>query len=252
MSNDTKIIISLLSIVLVVALAGSIATVVVQKTGGGVVVTQTASPVVSPAQNTSPAGLTVSPAGVTVNAPAGETGATGATGASGETLGAFTSYEPTYTKISGNVAVGGSFYSIYSYDAFQAGSGAAFTMATGTAKWVWTNANSDKADALCHGADAATFATSTLTFTPTIVYSLGTSTIATGYGSTGANLLSSTTVASSTSPVVTALTYTKDFVVRYGESIVGNLFDGNLTVASSTYLSGITIRPQITCALMGK
>jgi hypothetical protein len=249
MSNDTKIIISLLSIVLVVALAGSIATVVVQKTGGGVVVTQTASPVVSPAQNTSPAGLTVSPAGVTVNAPAGETGATGATGASGDSLGAFTSYEPTYTKISGNVAVGGSFYTGYSYDDGEAGAGAAFTMATGTTKWIWTNANTDKADALCRGASSAIYATSTPGFAPAIVFSLGTSTSATGYAT---NLLASTTVASSTVGRVIPLTYTSDFVVRYNESIVGALSDANGGVSSSTAYTATTIRPQISCSLMGK
>jgi hypothetical protein len=223
---------------------------VVQKTGGGVVVTQTASPVVSPAQNTSPAGLTVSPAGVTVNAPAGETGATGATGASGDSLGAFTSYEPTYTKISGNVAVGGSFYTGYSYDDGEAGSGAAFTMATGTAKWIWTNANTDKADALCRGGSSAVFATSTSGFSPTVQFSLGTSTSATGYAT---NLLASTTLASSTPPRVIPLTYTGEFVVRYNESIVGALSDTySGTAASSTYYSLISIRPQISCSLMGK
>jgi hypothetical protein len=118
----------------------------------------------------------------------------------------------------------------------------AFTMATGTAKAVYTNTYGP---AVCGGANGAIFASST-PFAPSIRLALGTSTSATGYST---NLLASTTVATSTRtliPLTSSL-----FVLNPGDSIVGAISDITNTEASSTYMANWTVSFSLECRLIG-
>uniref|UniRef100_A0A6M3IS39 Uncharacterized protein n=1 Tax=viral metagenome TaxID=1070528 RepID=A0A6M3IS39_9ZZZZ len=78
--------------------------------------------------------------------------------------------------------------------------------------------------------------------------SLGTSTAVTG---AGINLLSTTTVAT-TSDTVLTMTYTKPFMLANNESIIGYFADVDAN-ASSTYFSSTywELRAEIPCTLMG-
>ncbi|KKU09803.1 MAG: hypothetical protein UX13_C0030G0005 [Candidatus Woesebacteria bacterium GW2011_GWB1_45_5] len=120
---------------------------------------------------------------------------------------------------------------------------ASFTTATGTAKAVYTNPSNDM---VCDGRSAYVQAIGT-TFAPSLVFSLGTSTSATGYST---NLIASTTVATTTN-YFAATTYTSPFRLKSGESIVGALSDITNSEASSTYYSNWTIQAGVHCWTMG-
>jgi hypothetical protein len=120
-----------------------------------------------------------------------------------------------------------------------------FTIATGTAKAVYTN---QTGSTMMCDADSGYVIPVGTTFAPSIVFSLGTSTSATGYA---ANLLSSTTVATTTSPVV-SLTYALPFKLANGDSIVGAISDYSAAIASSTYFSNWTAEFAVHCWTTGR
>jgi len=131
-----------------------------------------------------------------------------------------------------------------------------FTIATGTAAAVYTNATNKTGKMMCDGASGMVFLTANGTFAPSLTFSLGTSTAAT-YQTSGANLIASTTLATSTTAydrVVAFKTVSRfPFELSSGESIVGQLFDGTTGVASTTYLSNWTnMEFSVHCWVTGK
>ena len=153
-------------------------------------------------------------------------------------------YDESYTNFT-KLNVTDTFNTSLSFDPFIVGN-TNLTIATGTSKFVWTAT----VDTLCSGSLASMLASSTDAYklAPAIVFSMGTSTSATGYAT---NLIASTTTAS-TSPVsIVALTYTKNFFLRAGESITGAISD-YMPTASSTDYSRIILRPSIPCWEMGQ
>jgi hypothetical protein len=146
-----------------------------------------------------------------------------------------------------DITTNGILTTAYSYDGFVAGN-TNMTIATGTDEFVYTNTTG--IDMLCNGSDTSVFASSTLPFTPTIQFAFGTSTSATGYST---NLFASTTIASTSVPIVAMASKTVNFVLSAGSSIVGSLSDTySGTAASSTYYGGIIVRPSFPCWLMGQ
>lgn len=118
-----------------------------------------------------------------------------------------------------------------------------FSVATGTAKAVYTNSFSDQ---MCDAESGFIDAVASGAQAPSLVLSLGTTTSATGYS---AGLLSSTTLATSTSPVL-PLTYTVPFKLKNGESIVGALSDANGIISSSTNYSNWDIDFGVHCWML--
>lgn len=118
-----------------------------------------------------------------------------------------------------------------------------FTVATGTAKAVYTNPSNDM---VCDGRSGFFQGIGT-TFAPSLVVAFGTSTSATGYST---NLLASTTLATTTNQFF-AETFATPFRLKSGESIVGALSDITNTEASSTYYSNWTMQYGVHCWTMG-
>ena len=142
---------------------------------------------------------------------------------------------------SGNLAVTGTTTITKSPDGFVAYMG--FTMATGTAKAVYTNPSSD----LVCDARSGAFTGLGTTFAPSLVVALGTSTTATGYS---VSLLASTTLATTTDNFF-GTTYTAPFRLRSGDSIVGALSDLAGMTASSTYYSNWSMGYGVQCRVAG-
>ena len=142
---------------------------------------------------------------------------------------------------SGNLAVTGTTTITKSPDGFVAYMG--FTMATGTAKAVYTNPSSDL---VCDGRSAYFQGIGT-TFAPSLVVAFGTSTSATGYST---NLLASTTLATTTNQFF-AETFVTPFRLKSGESIVGALSDITNSEASSTNYSNWSMQYGVQCWVMG-
>ena len=115
-----------------------------------------------------------------------------------------------------------------------------FTVATGTAKAVFTN--NFTTDLMCD-ADSAFIDVVGTSQAPSIIISLGTTTSATGYAT---GLLASTTLATTTSPII-PLTYAVPFKLANGNSIVGALSDNNGIISSSTNYSNWDIDFGIHC-----
>lgn len=118
------------------------------------------------------------------------------------------------------------------------------TVATGTAKAVYTNTGSPM---MCDADSGAVYFKSN-GFSPSLVVSMGTSTSATGYAT---NLLASTTVATTTTAVV-PLTYAVPFVLGNNQSLVVALSDITNANASSTYYSNWAIEMGIQCRTLGR
>ena len=118
-----------------------------------------------------------------------------------------------------------------------------FTMATGTAKAVYTNPSSDL---VCDGRSGYFQGVGT-TFAPSLVVAFGTSTSATGYST---NLLASTTLATTTNQFF-AETFVTPFRLKSGESIVGALSDITNSEASSTNYSNWSMQYGVQCWVMG-
>ena len=118
-----------------------------------------------------------------------------------------------------------------------------FTVATGTAKMVYTNPSNDM---VCDGRSAYVQAIGT-PFAPSLVFAIGTSTSATGYST---NLIASTTVATTTN-YFAATTFVTPFRLKSGESIVGSLSDIDNSAASSTYYSNWNIQFGVHCWTIG-
>lgn len=114
--------------------------------------------------------------------------------------------------------------------------------ATGTAKAVYTNTYGP---AVCTGADGIVWADAT-GFAPSLVFSLGTSTSATGYST---NLLASTTVATSTDTLIRLTNHA--FILGAGESIVGAISDITNALASTTHMSNWSVQFSVKCRLIG-
>ena len=129
-----------------------------------------------------------------------------------------------------------------SFDGFKAWDD--FTVATGTAKAVYTN--STGVDMICDS-DSGYADFDGTTFAPSLVVALGTTTGPTLYS---ANLMSSSTVATTTDAMV-AFTYTVPFRLASGESITASLSDGTTGVASSTYFTNWAIEFGVQCSLAG-
>ena len=117
-----------------------------------------------------------------------------------------------------------------------------FTVATGTAKAVYTNPSSDL---VC--SRNGYFQGIGSTFAPSLVVAFGTSTSATGYST---NLLASTTLATTTNQFFQQ-TYASMFRLKSGESIVGALSDISNSEASSTYYSNWSMQYGVHCWIMG-
>ena len=143
--------------------------------------------------------------------------------------------------LSSTLAVTGTTTITKSPDGFVAYMG--FTMATGTAKAVYTNPSSDL---VCDGRSAYLQAIGT-TFAPSLVVAFGTSTSATGYST---NLLASTTLATTTNQFF-AETFVTPFRLKSGESIVGALSDITNSEASSTYYSNWSMEYGVHCWVAG-
>lgn len=118
-----------------------------------------------------------------------------------------------------------------------------FTVATGTAKAVYTNPSNDM---VCDGRSAYFQGIGT-TFAPSLVVAFGTSTSATGYST---NLLASTTLATTTNQFF-AETFVTPFRLKSGESIVGALSDITNSEASSTNYSNWSMQYGVQCWVMG-
>ena len=130
-----------------------------------------------------------------------------------------------------------------SFDGFVAWDN--LTMATGTAKAVYTNTAGDM---WCNGANGGVlFDNTTAHQAPALQFSMGTSTSATGYST---NLLASTTVAT-TSDQIIGITYTANWLLKSGESIVGALSDTQGTNSSSTNYGNWTAEFGFFCRLIG-
>lgn len=118
--------------------------------------------------------------------------------------------------------------------------------ATGSAQFVYTNTGGPK---FCSAIDGGVYVNSVATaaspLAPSLVFSLGTSTSATGYST---NLMASTTAASTTDMVLTTNAYR--FILAPGDSIVGAISDGIQNVASSTYFSNWQVNFKIPCSLL--
>jgi hypothetical protein len=119
-----------------------------------------------------------------------------------------------------------------------------FTVATGSAKAVFTNTFGDM---LCDADSGSVFVNSS-GFAPSLVFSLGTSTSATV---ASLNLIASTTVATSSTNGVIPFTYNTPFRLKNGESIVGSLADYSAPIASSTNFANWAFQFQVHCWTMG-
>mgnify|MGYP001560881536 CR=1 FL=1 len=145
------------------------------------------------------------------------------------------------TTLSGANTLSGTTTMTKSPDGFVAYMG--FTMATGTAKAVYTNPSSDL---VCDGRSGYFQGVGT-TFAPSLVVAFGTSTSATGYST---NLLASTTLATTTNQFF-AETFVTPFRLKSGESIVGALSDITNSEASSTNYSNWSMQYGVHCWVMG-
>lgn len=141
-----------------------------------------------------------------------------------------------FVRIDGALNVTGTTTVAKSPDGFVAY--AAFTVATGTAKAVYTNTNGPM---VCNATGGMVYSVGS-TFAPTIAIALGTTTSASGYAT---NLMSSTTLAT-TSTNVTGFTYTKPFYVNSGQSIVASISDINSN-SSSTYFTNWNLQFSVPC-----
>ena len=146
------------------------------------------------------------------------------------------------STLSGTVAITGTTTIAKSPDGFVAYDD--FTMATGTAKAVFTN--NFTSDMMCDSESGFIDAVGT-SQSPSIQAAVGTSTSATGYSAT---LLASTTLATTTSPVFT-WTYGLPFKLKAGESIVAALSDNNWIISSSTNYSNWDMEMGVHCWTMG-
>lgn len=145
------------------------------------------------------------------------------------------------TTIAGSLTVSATSTLAASQDGIMAS--ASFTIATGTAKAVYTNSFGPM---LCRGSDALLYVHDDAgTFAPSLVFAFGTTTSATGYS---ANILASTTVATTTSKFITP--GSNLFILGSGESIVGAISDGTTGVASSTYFSRWSAQFDVPCNLI--
>jgi hypothetical protein len=106
---------------------------------------------------------------------------------------------------------------------------ASFTMATGTAKAVYTN--NTGIDMIC-GPGSLYFKSLSTTLGASLVVGIGVSTSATGYS---VSLLASTTIATTTTTFTSVPTTAASFYLADGSSIIGALSDYNGGSASSTY-----------------
>ena len=130
-----------------------------------------------------------------------------------------------------------------SYDGFVAWDN--FTLATGTAKAVYTN--STGVDMMCNRGAGDVYFNAT-GFAPSIVFGIGESSSATGFD---VSLIASTTVATSTD-TITAFTSVVPFVLESGNSIVASLSDYVAAIASSTHFGNWTAEFSIDCHLIGQ
>jgi hypothetical protein len=151
-------------------------------------------------------------------------------------------------EVTGATTLSGLVTSPLSYDGFKPYGAFTTSSATGTVQNLYTN--SSGYDFLCSSYSGGFYATTTGTvsayaFAPSMIFTLGTSTSATGYSN---NLLASTTVATST-PVTTTIKQSV-FVLRNGESVNGMFGDITNTIASSTYYGNWSARWQITCGVL--
>lgn len=121
---------------------------------------------------------------------------------------------------------------------------ASFTMATGTAKAVYTNSGAPLA---CDADSGHIYVTET-TYAPSLSFSIGTSTSITAYS---ANLLGSTTVGTTTPAQVLQLTYAFPFILGNGQSIIASISD-NVTNASSTFFGNVSAAFGIHCWTLGQ
>lgn len=130
-----------------------------------------------------------------------------------------------------------------SFDGFVAY--AAFTSATGTAKAVYTNTAGDMA---CDSDNAVVyFDNTTLHQAPSLQFSIGTSTSATGYSTA----ISASTTVATTSDQVFDVTYATPWILKSGESIVGALSDTQGTNSSSTNYGNWSGQFGFHCWLIG-
>ncbi len=146
------------------------------------------------------------------------------------------------TVLSGDLTVSGTSTIVMSYDGFRANSG--FTMATGTAKAVYSNMTGK--NLMCQGGGVIADSLST-TLGPAFQVGCGTSTSATGYTT---SLIASTTVATTTDAAV-SFSYTTVWILPAGNSVVCALSDLQPN-ASSTYFTSSywNIDLSIPCAMI--
>jgi hypothetical protein len=120
-----------------------------------------------------------------------------------------------------------------------------FTMATTGIAALYTNSAQPK---MCDAGQGNVYWNSTA-FSPSLIFSLGTSTSATAQTG-GGNLVASTTIATTTTTVVD--TASVSFVLANGESIVGLLADITNAEASSTNYANWEVEFGIHCWTLGQ
>jgi hypothetical protein len=136
--------------------------------------------------------------------------------------------------VSGTTTIARSFDGFVIYDDFS--------LATGTSKAVYTHAGSP---AYCQeGVLYATTTNGTYNLAPSLIFSLGTTSSATGYST---NILASTTMATSTGRIVPLYS---GFVLRPGDVITGAISDA-VSNASSTYLGNWQVEFGYHCWELG-
>lgn len=121
-------------------------------------------------------------------------------------------------------------------DGFTVG-GTISTAATGTVRTLYTNSTGPK---LCDASTSFLYVNNNGSFSPSLVFSVGTST--TAIAST--NLVASSTVATTTDQVVQP---TSAFVLAQGDLITAIMGDHNTTGASSTYFGNVAAEFSVWC-----
>lgn len=148
----------------------------------------------------------------------------------------------TTLTVTGNTTLTGTSTITKSPDGFIA-YGAFDTSATGTARAAYTNAAGPM---MCHG---GSFYITSSDFAPALIWSIGTTTSATGYSAT---LLASSTIATTSSNGVLPI-YTSPFFLDSGESVTGSISDpDDFVEASSTNYANWSAEFSLHCWLLGE
>ncbi len=163
-------------------------------------------------------------------------------GATSRAAGTVSDYTSLYNNFAGSIDVDGASVLTGTTSPVQLLSpvgGTITLVATGTPITVYTNSTGPK---LCDGAAGGLYVKNNGSFSPSLVWSLGTST---GTGAS-TNLIASSTVASSSSSVIQ--TSDRGFILGQGESLTAIFGDITNTEASTTYYSRLSAEARLWCS----